>query len=76
MLGVEQALADLGHQAIGQRQILNRVQRSLAAVTAAATEARNVIPPIESAVVLGATLGECMNALRTVYGTYQEGGSF
>ena len=50
------------------------VTESLAAITSAAQEKRNVCWALEAAVTAGATVGECMDALGTVFGRYREGG--
>jgi methylmalonyl-CoA mutase N-terminal domain/subunit len=49
-----------------------RVLRSLDALRAAATEGANVMPPILDAVRAYATLGEMCDALREVWGEYEE----
>ena len=50
------------------------VARSLAAVSTAASEDRNVMPPIVEAVASGATLGEIVGAVKKIYGEYRPGG--
>jgi methylmalonyl-CoA mutase N-terminal domain/subunit len=52
------------------------VEAALASVRQAATDGKNVCWPLEEAVTAGATVGECMGAMKDVYGTYQEGGKF
>jgi methylmalonyl-CoA mutase N-terminal domain/subunit len=49
-----------------------RVDRALDALKAAATSGTNVMPPILDAVRAYATLGEMCNALREVWGEYEE----
>ncbi len=48
------------------------VQVALAAVTAAAREGHNTMPPIIDAVSAYATVGEVIAALRDVFGSYRE----
>ncbi len=50
-----------------------RSQAAVAALTAAAGEDRNLLPPILDCVRAEVTLGEISDALRGVYGEYQEG---
>jgi methylmalonyl-CoA mutase N-terminal domain/subunit len=45
---------------------------ALAAVTAAAREDRNLMPPIVEAVEASATVGEIADTLRAVFGEYRE----
>jgi methylmalonyl-CoA mutase N-terminal domain/subunit len=52
------------------------VDSALEAVVAAAESQANVCWPLEHAVGVGATMGECMNAMAKVFGRYQEGGKF
>jgi methylmalonyl-CoA mutase N-terminal domain/subunit len=52
------------------------VALSLEEVRKAASSGQNVVWPIEGAVTCGATVAECMTALRDVFGTYQEGGRY
>jgi len=49
-----------------------RVNASLDALRAAARNGRNVMPPILEAVRAYATLGEMCDALRDVWGEYEE----
>lgn len=51
-----------------------RVRTAVDEIRQAAKDDRNVCPAIEVAVTAGATVGECMSALRDVYGVYHEGG--
>jgi methylmalonyl-CoA mutase N-terminal domain/subunit len=50
------------------------VEQTLEQVRRAARDGGNVCYPLEEAVVAGVTVGECMTALRDVYGAYHEGG--
>ncbi|MDT7574171.1 MAG: methylmalonyl-CoA mutase, N-terminal domain [Pseudonocardiales bacterium] len=50
------------------------VSAALRSVRESAERGTNVCWPIEEAVTVGATLGECMGALGEVYGRYVEGG--
>ena len=52
------------------------VQRSLDDVRRAAEAEDNVVPPLEASLEVGATLGQCVSALKDVYGVYLEGGKF
>ena len=47
-------------------------RRSLAAVSDAARDGRNLVPPILAAVETRATVGEIADAMRTVFGEYEE----
>jgi methylmalonyl-CoA mutase N-terminal domain/subunit len=47
-------------------------QRTVDAVTAAARDGTNLVPPIIAAVEAGATVGEISDAMRAVFGIYQE----
>jgi methylmalonyl-CoA mutase N-terminal domain/subunit len=47
------------------------VDKALAAVTAAATSAENLLPPMREALRAGATLGQIGNTLRAVFGEYR-----
>ncbi|WP_291409723.1 methylmalonyl-CoA mutase [Actinophytocola sp.] len=49
-------------------------RRAVDDIRRAAQDDRNVCPAIEVAVTAGATVGECMSALRDAYGVYHEGG--
>ena len=55
----------------GQRDE-SEVQRTLAAVKAAASGGANVMPPVMDAVEAWCTVGEVCGVLREVFGTYQE----
>jgi methylmalonyl-CoA mutase, N-terminal domain len=50
-------------------------ETAMAAVAAAARDGRNLVPPIVAAVEAHATLGEISDAMRDVFGEYQETGS-
>jgi methylmalonyl-CoA mutase N-terminal domain/subunit len=52
------------------------VERALADIEAAARGDANLMPPILTAVECDATLGEISNALRRVFGSYQESFTF
>ena len=54
-----------GHPKPGRR-------RALDAVITAARDGTNLLPPIIAAVEAGATVGEISDAMRTVFGIYQE----
>jgi methylmalonyl-CoA mutase N-terminal domain/subunit len=58
--------------ALRRRRESNRVQQSLDALKRAAEGAENTMPYLLDAVRAYATLGEICDALRAVYGTYQE----
>jgi methylmalonyl-CoA mutase, N-terminal domain len=47
-------------------------QTSLDAVTAAAREGRNLVPPIVAGVEAKATVGEIADTLRSVFGEFKE----
>ena len=47
-------------------------QRALGAVTSAARDGQNLVPPIIAAVEARATVGEIADTLRSVFGEYQE----
>ena len=47
-------------------------KRALDAVTAAARDGSNLMPPIIDAVEAHATVGEISDAMRTVFGMHQE----
>jgi methylmalonyl-CoA mutase N-terminal domain/subunit len=47
-------------------------ESSMAAVTAAARSGGNLVPPIIDAVEACATVGEIADAMRAVFGSYQE----
>jgi methylmalonyl-CoA mutase N-terminal domain/subunit len=49
-----------------------KCQRTLAAVTAAARDGQNLVPPIITAVEASATVGEIADTLRQVFGEYKE----
>ena len=49
-----------------------KCQRTLAAVTAAARDGQNLVPPIIAAVEASATVGEIADTLRQVFGEYKE----
>jgi methylmalonyl-CoA mutase, N-terminal domain len=50
-------------------------ETAMAAVAAAARDGHNLVPPIVAAVEAHATLGEISDAMRDVFGEYQETGS-
>jgi methylmalonyl-CoA mutase, N-terminal domain len=81
-----ESLHETDHTA-AERQVARlrafRERRDDAAVSAALTEVReaarkhaNVCWPLERAVTVGATMGECMGTMLEVFGRYQEGGKF
>jgi len=50
-------------------------KRALDAVTAAARDGSNLMPPIIDAVEAHATVGEISDAMRTVFGIHEEAGT-
>jgi methylmalonyl-CoA mutase N-terminal domain/subunit len=61
-------------QALRERRDGARAAAALAALTTAAQEDRNLMPPILSCVQAEVTLGEISDALRAVFGEYEEAG--
>jgi len=61
-------------RALRDRRDKDRAAAALAALTAAARENRNLMPPILDSVRAEVTLGEISDALRGVYGEYKEAG--
>jgi methylmalonyl-CoA mutase N-terminal domain/subunit len=59
-------------QALRARRDAGKAAATLAALTAAAGEDRNLMPPILDCVRAEVTLGEISDALRAVYGEYHE----
>ena len=59
-------------QEVRARRDADQVQRCLDQLRRGATAGKNLIPLLVEAVSAYATLGEIMNALREVYGAYQE----
>ncbi len=66
----ERQLARL--QALRAARDSTRVQQTLAAMKTAAAGTENLMPPILDAVRAYATLGEMCDALREVWGEYEE----
>ena len=50
-------------------------QQALDAVSTAARDGANLVPPIVAAVTAKATVGEIADALRRVFGEYREAGT-
>jgi methylmalonyl-CoA mutase N-terminal domain/subunit len=61
-------------RAYRERRDGERAEASLRALTVAAGEDRNLMPPILDCVRADATLGEIADRLRSVYGEHREGG--
>ena len=61
-------------RALRERRDRDRAAAARAALTAAAAEDRNLMPPILDCVRAEVTLGEISDALRGVYGEYRESG--
>ena len=61
-------------RALRDRRDKDRAAAALGALTAAARENRNLMPPILDSVRAEVTLGEISDALRGVYGEYKEAG--
>ena len=59
-------------KALRARRDAARVRTALAGVEESASSGRNVMPPILEAVKAEATVGEISDALRSVFGSYQE----
>jgi len=69
--GERQQVARL--RALRARRDARRAEGALAALGAAAREDRNLMPPILACVQAEVTLGEISDALRAVFGEYEEG---
>ncbi|HTQ81514.1 MAG TPA: methylmalonyl-CoA mutase family protein [Thermoanaerobaculia bacterium] len=61
-------------RALRERRDAGRAAAAVAALTAAAGEDRNLMPPILDCVQAEVTLGEISDALRRVFGEYEEAG--
>jgi methylmalonyl-CoA mutase N-terminal domain/subunit len=61
-------------QALRARRDANRASAAVGALTGAAREDRNLMPPILDCVRAEVTLGEISDALRAVYGEHREAG--
>jgi methylmalonyl-CoA mutase N-terminal domain/subunit len=59
-------------QAVREGRDAEASRRSLAAVSAAARDGSNLMPPIVAAVEAHATVGEIADAMRTVFGEHEE----
>ena len=70
LVSFEKQLAKL--DALRKTRDSNRVKRSLDALSSAARTSANLMPPILEAVRAYATVGEMCDALRDVWGEYEE----
>jgi methylmalonyl-CoA mutase N-terminal domain/subunit len=70
--GERQQVARL--RAVRERRDAAKAKAAVAGLTAAAQEDRNLMPPILACVQAEVTLGEIADALRGVFGEYEEAG--